>query len=448
MIKNLWGNTTLFSISFKQITTIVAFCSLCPKEYCVDGFVSALRVPVPVAIRNPVPIMNPCAIQRNAYHNGITILRDSQGNLIVEWMQQPLNLSQSQISNDSHRIKVNSSEDDELVSKSSISNYSTFNSKPSECRPLLIQSRRRRFIKLVSKICTGYSFGIFVQDRHYANAVASSTALTDKISHLQITPDEAKVTNKVFFKVRISRKDGTFYVRDDDITKKNDPMYDEDNLVYVGMLVFGLFGNNAPNHVKKFLSYVGVPSLSDSPFDDNPYPSYSRSIFSKFDEATGVVKAGYIPSVEITELNGSNALKYGGRLFPADLWLEKGVTTKVTHIGKGLLTHKLLDPTPEFGITTRHDTKILDATSVVFGRILLDDSSNEFLARLSDIPTYSMERPMSANEGIVDEAADIIFNAQREFFRSAAKSIGDTRISKVYEGKFLRRVEVTEVGFL
>jgi hypothetical protein len=55
---------------------------------------------------------------------------------------------------------------------------------------------------------------------------------------------------------------------------------------------------------------------------------------------------------------------------------------------------------------------------------------------------------INGEDTIVDDAAELIFNAQREFFRGAAKSFGDTRLSKVYEGKFLRRVEVTQVGII
>jgi hypothetical protein len=51
-------------------------------------------------------------------------------------------------------------------------------------------------------------------------------------------------------------------------------------------------------------------------------------------------------------------------------------------------------------------------------------------------------------ENVVQDAAQAVFNAQRGFFRGAAKSLGDTRVSKVYEGKLLRRVEVTQVGIL
>jgi len=88
----------------------------------------------------------------------------------------------------------------------------------------------------------------------------------------------APVTQKVFMDVRISRSDGTFYVRDDlpDI---------QENKVFYGRLVLGLFGKTAPTAVERFLSYITVPY---SPVDDDaPLPSYGRSSFKSLDQSTG-----------------------------------------------------------------------------------------------------------------------------------------------------------------
>jgi cyclophilin family peptidyl-prolyl cis-trans isomerase len=269
------------------------------------------------------------------------------------------------------------------------------------------------------------------------------------VSETKSSIDDIEITQKVVFKVRISRADGTFYVKDE----QTDPN-DYDNQVFTGQLVMGLFGKYAPTHVEKFLSYINSPD-GGTVFDDNPYPNYSRSMFTKFDQLTGIVTAGDIPKLELMELNGSNVLKYGTRLIPATLWIDKIPTEqRIRHIGVGLITHRQLDPSPQFGITTRTDTSMLDSTNVVFGRVLLDESSKEFLLRVAAIPTYSVDRPASfdndadGGEALVQEAASVIFNAQRDFFRSAAKSFGDDRISKVYDGKFLRRVEVTQVSVL
>ena len=55
---------------------------------------------------------------------------------------------------------------------------------------------------------------------------------------------------------------------------------------------------------------------------------------------------------------------------------------------------------------------------------------------------------VGGNNDIGSSLASSVFTAQRAVFRDAAKSFGDTRLSKVYDGKLLRRIEVTKVGTL
>lgn len=288
------------------------------------------------------------------------------------------------------------------------------------------KSSRRQFV--IGTVCGSFSPLLIPSTSHAVDLVS---------------PDDAKVTQKVFMKVRISRQDGTFYVRDD---LPDTP----ENRVFQGQLTIGLFGNNAPETVQKFLSYL----QPENPLDDNPLPSYGRSVFPALDQASGLITGGVIPSLEYVDVNQNPALKYSGRLLAAPLWLEKGSNiAKVSHIGKGLLTHRNLNVLPDFQITTRRDNPLtLDRSHTVFGKIIPDESSNEFLEIVQDLPTYTLERPTTmtdpTKESVVDDAAQSIFNAQRGFFRKAAQTFGDTRVSKVYEGKILRRVEVTQVGLL
>ena len=177
--------------------------------------------------------------------------------------------------------------------------------------------------------------------------------------------------------------------------------------------------------------------------------SSSDSINIHANHHIGLLGGGYIPGLELTSIGGGSALQYGGRVLPAMLWVDKN-TENLSHSQKGLLSHKFLDATPMFGITTRPCPE-LDSTNFVFGQVLLDNVSREFLEKCQDLPTYSMERPMGdprqENKAVEDMAA-AVFNTQREFFRGAAKTFGDSRADKVYEGKLLRRVEVTQVGLL
>jgi cyclophilin family peptidyl-prolyl cis-trans isomerase len=263
-----------------------------------------------------------------------------------------------------------------------------------------------------------------------------------------VDPSEAAITDRVYVNVRISRQDGTFYVRDD--------LPDTaENRVFQGRLVVGLFGKVAPTSVERFLSYVDADAAT-SPFDENPMPTYGRSYFPALDPATGLLQGGTIPSLQITDVGGSAALRYGERLLPARLWIEPAeCRVRVTHSRKGLLTHRVLDATPTFGITTRTDTQELDRTHTVFGALVLDEGdAAEFLDLVRDLPTYSVDRPPSLSadptmeSSAVDDAAELIFNAQRSFFRKTAKALGDTRLDKIYDGKILRRIEITHVGRL
>jgi len=191
-------------------------------------------------------------------------------------------------------------------------------------------------------------------------------------------------------------------------------------------------------------------STSQQVRDHHAFMIVFVSVFSfRLISFAGLLVGGFIPGLEVTSIGGGTALQYGGRILSASLWIDKN-TEKLSHDRKGLLSHKFLDATPVFGITTRSCPE-LDSSSLVFGQVLLDDSSRAFLNKVQDLPTYNMERPKGdpreENKAVVDMAASI-FNSQREFFRGAAKTLGDSRADKVYEGKLLRRVEVTQVGIL
>lgn len=244
------------------------------------------------------------------------------------------------------------------------------------------------------------------------------------------------ITDRVFFDVRTARQDGSTYVRDD--------LPDTfENQVLRARLVFGLYGTIAPNHVEKFLSYTIPPKDDDI---DNPYPSYGRSTFSSLDQETGLLVGGRISSLRVKDIGGSSAITYGARVLPANFWFDK-TKDRLSHSQKGLLTHRNLDVTPSFGITTRA-SPALDTTHTVFGQVMWDESTLQWFSDLEDIPAYSVDRPSGYDEFNSGGVATSVFNAQRELFRGAAKSLGDTRVDKIYEGKLLRRTEVLQVGRL
>ncbi len=156
-------------------------------------------------------------------------------------------------------------------------------------------------------------------------------------------------------------------------------------------------------------------------------------------------------------------MEYSGRVFPAKLWLEddKSITqSRLSHTVRGLLTHRNLDLTPSFGITTRDGSTSLDASHTVFGCVLED--ANGFLDRVVDVPALTdagtVSRTTVGGEDVAASSttgsaefeylASGVFAAQRRVFRDAAKAFGDSRLDKVYDGKLLRRIEVTKVGIL
>ena len=232
------------------------------------------------------------------------------------------------------------------------------------------------------------------------------------------------MTNRLQWDVRVSRADGTFYVRDDD-----------DDPVYATSIVLELFGQDAPNCVSQFLQYCSSNVLDDST------PSYAKSVWDGYDAATGLILGGKIPSLNPVTINNSAALQYYNRVLPSPLWLDGG---SLSHSRPGLLTHRNLDIAPQFGVTT-FANPLLDRSHTVFGQVQDSPTSKEFLRKLTDLPQYSDERPMSNTPNVVEDAAASIYKTQRDFFKSTAQTFGDTRLAKVYPGKFLRRVQVTRV---
>ena len=286
---------------------------------------------------------------------------------------------------------------------------------------------------------------------------AAATATTTPTTATMPTMPQVDITHKVFMDVRVARTDGSTYVRDD--------LPDTfDNRVLFQRLTFGLYGRTAPNCVNQFLSYIGgtgsgVGAVTkqqrqqeQQEYDiDNPYPSYSRSTFPSLDQETGLLMGGNIASLKLKNIGtggsgGSPALVYGSRVLPATLWIDS-ISQKLSHNTKGLLTHKDLDVLPNFGITTRSQQS-LDSTHTVFGCVLWDDETLQFFRQLEDLPTYSVDRPSGLDEFGTAGVATNVFNAQREFFRGAAQTFGDDRVSKLYNGKLMRRMEVLQVGML
>lgn len=134
----------------------------------------------------------------------------------------------------------------------------------------------------------------YYERRSFLQNVAQSIVLSSPVLASSSIPASAEdlpqITHKVYMDVRISRADGTFYVKDAPSADADEPFY--------GQLVLGLFGNQTPNHVQNFLKYVDVPYDVDSPL-----PSYSRSKFQTLDASTGLLIGGTVSKIiEMTEI--------------------------------------------------------------------------------------------------------------------------------------------------
>ena len=243
---------------------------------------------------------------------------------------------------------------------------------------------------------------------------------------------EPRITHRLFMEVRIARTDGTFAVRDDD-----------DDPPYRGRLTFGLYGDAAPKSTRQFLQFVeGSDASSVFGVSDDGLPRgprYSKSLFARRDGL--VLEGGKIGGLTPVALGAARLLRYkdGSALDVSSPPVE---SSGVRHARRGLLTRRVLDGGPEFGITlTALDPPELEAERVVFGTLL--DGGDEFLRRVERLPVYSYA---SAEEP--GSIADEVFQAQKKFFVDASKSFRDDRAASIYPGKILRRVEVTRCELL
>lgn len=158
--------------------------------------------------------------------------------------------------------------------------------------------RRRYFLQMMCSISSIFPFITSSDDfSHIASALAADYEITsndDDNSIRRLLPK--MVTNTIYMDVRISRADGTFYVRDNETGNDEDPFY--------GRLVIGLFGKRTPNHVQQFMKYVTVGEES---YDvNNPLPSYSTSKFPLLDTSSGLLIGGKVRSVQGGKISSSS----------------------------------------------------------------------------------------------------------------------------------------------
>eukprot|EP00667_Euglena_gracilis_P013293 EG_transcript_13710 len=215
--------------------------------------------------------------------------------------------------------------------------------------------------------------------RRHAAAMLSLALLPAMPETAAASPgDEQRptITDRVYFKVKLFRNpDGGAGAGQD--------------AVYVARLVFGLYGEAAPQAVAKFRAYVrGEP------------PGFAQSSFFRLTRGS-LLEGGRIVGLRLGEVSGSPAVLYTPSdllgVASSSLTASRGYDiqvlapslaqpaldrTALPHDRRGLLTHAEDAVLPEFGITLA-PTPELDSTHVVFGELL---AGEEFLQQAERLP--------------------------------------------------------------
>ena len=238
-----------------------------------------------------------------------------------------------------------------------------------------------------------------------------------------------KITDRVYFKVQIARKDGSL-----------DPRDDAPDQPYFATLVFGLYGEAAPKSVQKFLTFA-----------QSYRPGFANADFFRLQKGA-LLEGGRIPGLRVTELQGKTTLQYTpmglmgvaatkdpNRGFDIEILGPELAQLAVdfndlSHNRRGLLTHSKLEALPEFGITLA-PCRQLDETNVIFGELL---EGEEFLQCVEVLPV--IKELKGALGGLV--------TSQKNGYRKIAPALGDKRKDVVFANKIVRRVDVKESGVL
>jgi len=256
-------------------------------------------------------------------------------------------------------------------------------------------------------------------------ALASAAVGSDgSASHAAVVaPDKAQkaapptVTQKVFLDLRIITRFDVEVLEDAAVR---------------GRLVCGLYGKDAALGAERFVDFVRgtVGQFRDS----GDGPSYRSSGFERISPGE-LLEGGRIAGLQQEPFAGVLEYQFRSRLLPLRPLLE---ANELRHQRRGLITRRLLEAGPEFGVTLGPAPR-LDGGWEVIGEVL---SGGELLEQIEALPFVtgkSLEEPGSV--------ADEVFKAQKKVFSSLSKGLGDTR-AKDRTGQLLRRVEITNCGLL
>ena len=133
-----------------------------------------------------------------------------------------------------------------------------------------------------------------------AHIARADTPVTSYGSHFPLSQQRPRITDKVYMTIRIAN-----YTEES--VGKNKPGAGS------GRIVFGLYGQSAPQSCKLFLDVIKS--------DGESTPSYYNSQFSRINE-DGLLELERVRSLNIIELAGQEQYEYAGNLMPYSPILE------------------------------------------------------------------------------------------------------------------------------
>ena len=232
-----------------------------------------------------------------------------------------------------------------------------------------------------------------------------------------------RVTDRVFIDVRVIQRFAN--------PPNMPPLEVLEDAAVRGRMVFGLYGDDSPKGVERFLSFV---TGNIGQFTDGQGPSYRSSLFDRL-EPGRLVEGGRITGLKQVEFAGSLEYQYGNRMLPLRPVLE---ANNLKHDSRGLLTRRTFESGPQFSVTLSRNPA-LDGSNEVLGKLEEGDDLLQLIESQPYITGKSIDPPGSAK--------DKIFDVQKSIFGTLSKAAGDSR-AEDRTGKLLRRVEITNVGIL
>ena len=152
-------------------------------------------------------------------------------------------------------------------------------------------------------------------------AQAVTTAVAPPVVAPGVNPAAPRVTTRVFLDVRVIQRFAN--------PPGSPPLEVLEDAAVRGRLVFGLYGENAPAGVERFLSFV---TGNVGQFTQGQGPSYRSSLFERL-EPGRLVEGGRISGLKQVVFAGTLEYQYGERLLPLRPVLE---ASNLKHDSRGL----------------------------------------------------------------------------------------------------------------